>query len=98
MSRLPLPRAALLAALLCSSLLLASLVSHAQSSPEPQVTERQEGDRTLREFRINGQLYAIEIRTRDGDRYHLLDRRGDGNFSRVSGDAIEVPDWVNTGR
>ncbi|MDR5905392.1 DUF2782 domain-containing protein [Franzmannia qiaohouensis] len=97
MSLSRLPRPMLLAALLCSSLLLASLASHAQS-PEPQVTERQEADRTLREFRINGQLYAIEIRTRDGDRYHLLDRRGDGNFSRVSGDAIEVPDWVNTGR
>ncbi|APX94496.1 hypothetical protein BWR19_17005 [Halomonas sp. 1513] len=98
MSLSSLPRPMLLAALLCSSLLLASLASHAQSSPEPQITERQEADRTLREFRINGQLYAIEIRTRDGDRYHLLDRRGDGNFSRVSGDAIEVPDWVNTAR
>lgn len=98
MSLSGLSRAALLAAVLLSSLLLGSLAGHAQSSPEPQVTERQEADRTLREFRINGQLYAIEIRTRDGDRYHLLDRRGDGNFSRVSGDAVEVPDWVNTAR
>lgn len=98
MSSFPASRAALLVALLGSGLLLGSLTSHAQSSPEPQITERQEADRTLREFRVNDQLYAIEIRTRDGDRYHLLDRRGDGNFSRVSGDAIEVPDWVNTGR
>ncbi|MBD3895521.1 DUF2782 domain-containing protein [Halomonas sp. ML-15] len=94
----PLPRAALLAVVLFSGLLLGSLMGHAQAAPEPQITERQEADRTLREFRVNGQLYAIEIRTRDGDRYHLLDRRGDGNFSRVSGDVVEVPDWVNTGR
>ena len=98
MLRLPLPRTVLLAATLLVSVLLGSLAGHAQSSPEPQVTERQETDRTLREYRVNGQLYAIEIRTRDGDHYHLLDRRGDGNFSRVGGNDVEIPDWVNTGQ
>lgn len=91
--------AILLAAVALSlSLLLSSSLTHAQSSPSPQVTERQESGRTLREFRINGQLYAIEIRTQDGDSYHLIDRDGNGNFSRVSGSDIEIPDWATPAR
>lgn len=89
----------LLAVLLLGATLLVGVGSViAQSTPSPQITERQESDRTIREYRLNGQLYAIEIRTADGNRYYLVDRVGDGNFSRMGGESIEIPDWVKSPR
>ncbi len=61
---------------------------------EPDITIRQEEDRTIREYRVNGELYAIEIRPSSGPAYYLVDRDGDGNFERQDGDRIAVPEWV----
>ena len=61
---------------------------------EPQITVRQEAQRTLREYRANGELYAIEVRPADGARYYLVDRNGDGNFDRQQDEPQAVPDWV----
>ncbi|WP_197038371.1 DUF2782 domain-containing protein [Billgrantia saliphila] len=68
----------------------------AQSSAdvEPDITIRQEADRTIREYRVNGQLYAIEIRPRSGPGYFLVDHDGDGNFERQEGDRVAIPEWV----
>ncbi len=68
----------------------------AQSSTdiEPDITIRQEQDRTIREYRVNGQLYAIEIRPSQGPGYFLVDHDGDGNFVRQEGDRVAVPHWV----
>lgn len=66
----------------------------AQQSVTPQITVRQEDDQTIREYRVNGRLYAIEIESGDGSSYHLLDRTGDGNFERRQGDRIEIPSWA----
>lgn len=66
----------------------------AQQNVTPQITVRQEDDQTIREYRVNGKLYAIEIKSEDGASYHLLDRTGDGNFERRQGDRIEIPDWA----
>jgi len=68
----------------------------AQSSAdlEPDITIRQEEDRTIREYRINGELYAIEIRPSRGPSYYLVDHDGDGNFERQEGDRIAVPQWI----
>ncbi|MHB0776104.1 DUF2782 domain-containing protein [Halomonas sp. WWR20] len=63
--------------------------------PAPDVTIRQEDDRTVKEYRINGQLYAIEIVPAAGPSYYLIDRDGNGNFERAD-DANRVvpPSWV----
>ncbi|WP_275286802.1 DUF2782 domain-containing protein [Halomonas elongata] len=84
------------ALLVGGSLLLAGLPASAQSggSPEPEITTRQEADRSIREYRLNGELYAIEVRPSSGPSYYLLDRNGDGNFERQDGGDIIVPDWV----
>jgi len=68
----------------------------AQSTGEvsPDITIRQEAERTIREYRVNGQLYAIEIRPSRGPHYYLVDHDGDGNFERQEGDRIAVPEWV----
>ncbi|NIC07095.1 DUF2782 domain-containing protein [Billgrantia bachuensis] len=76
--------------------LAAAAPALAQSSAdvEPDITIRQEEDRTIHEYRVNGQLYAIEVRPRQGASYFLVDHDGDGNFEREEGDRVAVPQWV----
>ncbi|GAA0582061.1 DUF2782 domain-containing protein [Halomonas salifodinae] len=74
--------------------LAALLASGSATAQAPQVTERQEAQRTLREYRLNGQLYAIEVRPAQGEHYFLVDRNGDGNFQRQAGNGVEIPAWV----
>ncbi|WP_290789576.1 DUF2782 domain-containing protein [Halomonas sp.] len=85
-----------LIALLLGFALVASGPVLAQSSSdlEPDITIRQEEDRTIREYRINGELYAIEIRPSRGPSYYLVDHDGDGNFERQDGDRLAVPQWI----
>ncbi|MCG6659805.1 DUF2782 domain-containing protein [Halomonas campisalis] len=61
---------------------------------EPHIVIREEEDRTIREYRVAGQLYAIEIQPSLGPSYFLVDHDGDGNFERQQGDRIAVPQWV----
>ncbi|MCG7601366.1 DUF2782 domain-containing protein [Halomonas sp. McH1-25] len=61
---------------------------------EPDITVRQEEDRTVREYRVNGQLYAIEIQPRVGPSYFLVDDDGDGDFRRSDNERIAIPSWV----
>jgi len=84
-----------------AALLLALVMwpaSHAMAQApedlEPDITIRQEAERTIREYRINGELYAIEIRPAAGPAYYLVDHDGDGDFARQEGDRIAVPQWV----
>ncbi|MFP4138237.1 MAG: DUF2782 domain-containing protein [Halomonas sp.] len=87
----------LTALLLALGLMLAAAspaLAQSDEDLEPDITTRQEEGRTVREYRINGELYAIEIRPSSGPSYSLVDRDGDGNFERHEGDRIPVPDWV----
>ena len=57
----------LLNRLLFTGLLLSSPLALAEDSaptPEPDVTIRQEEDKTVTEYRINGMLYAIKEKQR----------------------------------
>nr|WP_298249987.1 DUF2782 domain-containing protein [uncultured Halomonas sp.] len=83
----------LLAAGLSLAVALPAL-AQSDSEPTPDITTRQEADRTLREYRIDGELYAIEIRPSSGSSYYLVDHDGNGNFERQQGERIAVPDWV----
>ncbi|GAB2793613.1 DUF2782 domain-containing protein [Halomonas shantousis] len=71
------------------------VLAQQQESPTPDVTIRQEDNRTVKEYRVNGRLYAIEIVPSVGPSYYLIDDDGDGNFER-SNDANDVvpPSWV----
>ncbi|MBB3142378.1 DUF2782 domain-containing protein [Halomonas organivorans] len=84
------------ALLLGLTLFTTGLPALAQSSAdvEPDITIRQEEDRTIREYRVNGELYAIEIQPAVGPSYYLVDRDGDGDFERQNGQRIAVPEWV----
>ncbi|OHV07835.1 hypothetical protein BH688_15530 [Kushneria phosphatilytica] len=79
--------------LLC--LLPALPAAAADRAPQPQVTTQHDQGRTIREYRIDHQLYALEIIS-DGKTLILIDHDGDGNFQRT--DTREgpppIPPWV----
>ncbi|MHA6491716.1 DUF2782 domain-containing protein [Pseudomonas borbori] len=82
--------------LLASLLATASLVAHADDAPsaEPDVTIRQDGDRTIQEYRVNGFLYAIKVVPKSGKPYFLVRADGsEGNFVRSDEPDMLIPSW-----
>ena len=64
---------------------------------QPQVTTRQEGDKEIAEYRINGKLYMMRVTPKGGRPYVLIDHKGDGTFSRQDNTLapnVSVPQWV----
>ncbi|SDM08662.1 Protein of unknown function [Modicisalibacter muralis] len=86
--------AALLATIVLSMSLGAAPVAAQEESMAPDITVREEEDRTIREYRVNGQLYAIEIQPAVGPSYYLIDENGDGDFRRSENANIAIPSWV----
>ncbi|KRW59080.1 DUF2782 domain-containing protein [Pseudomonas sp. TTU2014-080ASC] len=85
-----------------NSLLLAGLLAvtcvtaHAEEpvSAEPDVTIRQDGDRTIHEYRLNGFLYAIKVTPKNGKPYFLVRADGsDGKFIRSDSPDMLIPAW-----
>ncbi len=81
-------------------LLLASLVvclpiaaQAQQPDSEPDVTIRQEGDRTVEEYRVNGFLYAVKVTPKHGKPYFLVRADGDSNFIRSDRPDMLIPAW-----
>jgi len=61
---------------------------------EPDVTIRQEGDRTVEEYRVNGFLYAIKVTPKSGAPYFLVAVDDDGNFVRSDQpNGMRIPSW-----
>ncbi|MFD2435430.1 DUF2782 domain-containing protein [Modicisalibacter luteus] len=85
-------QAMLLGLVLLGTPLLA--LAQQDNAVEPDITVRQEEDRTVREYRVNGQLYAIEIKPKAGPSYFLVDDDGDGDFRRSDNERIVIPSWV----
>ena len=72
----------------------ASMAADDAPSPDPDVTIRQEGDKTIQEYRQNGFLYAIKITPKYGKPYFLV--RADGteaNFIRSDQPDMLIPSW-----
>ena len=64
---------------------------------DPDITIIRQGEKTIQEYRINGQLYMIKIVPDAGPPYYLLDTDGDGNMDTRRSDlekAVRVPQWV----
>ena len=78
-------------------MLLGSMAVTAQEPPltgEPDVTIRQEGDRTIEEYRVNGFLYAVKITPKRGAPYFLVAVDEDGNFARADSPTdMRIPSW-----
>lgn len=64
---------------------------------EPDVRIIQKPGQVIREYRVNGVLYMVEIRPDSGPAYYYVDYDGDGRLeSRRIGGVPEVvaPQWV----
>jgi hypothetical protein len=65
---------------------------------EPQITIIRRGDSIVREYRLNGHLYAVKITPERGVPYYLIDSDGDGymegQFQDVNDARIITPQWV----
>lgn len=60
------------------------------------VTTRRDGEDTVTEYRLKGQLYKMVVKPAKGPAYTMVDEKGDGKFVR-SGEQITkvtVPMWV----
>lgn len=70
-----------------------------QEEIEPEVVIIQREDKTIEEYRINGQLYMIKVIPKHAPPYFLLDNDGDGSMeSRLGASDLEpdimIPRWV----
>jgi len=65
-------------------------------SMEPDINIIQEDDRTVEEYRMNGQLYMIKVTPSIGKPYYLMDSDGDGSLETKSFelDSGAVPNWI----
>jgi hypothetical protein len=65
-------------------------------SMEPDIDIIQEDDRTVEEYRMNGQLYMIKVTPSIGKPYYLMDSDGDGSLETKSFelDSGAVPNWI----
>lgn len=82
--------------LLASLLALSPVAAFAEEpvSAEPDVTIRQDGDKTIQEYRVNGFLYAIKVIPKGGKPYFLVRADGsDGNFVRSDYPDMLIPSW-----
>ena len=71
--------------------------SEAQEGLEPEVTIIRKEDRTVEEYRINGELYMIKVTPSKGYPYYLVDADGDGSLETRRNELdprILVPSWV----
>ncbi|TRX74516.1 DUF2782 domain-containing protein [Pseudomonas mangiferae] len=84
-------RLVLAALLVCPP--LAALAEDDAVTPEPDVTIRQEGDKTVQEYRVNGFLYAIKVTPKHGKPYFLVRADGDSNFIRSDNPDMLIPQW-----
>jgi len=70
-----------------------------QEEIEPEVVIIQREDKTIEEYRVNGQLYMIKVIPKNAPPYFLLDNDGDGTMeSRLGASNLEpdimIPRWV----
>lgn len=64
---------------------------------EPDITIIRRSNKTIHEYRINGQIYKVKITPSIGPAYYLIDTNGDGNLDvrELGMDRnIEVPQWI----
>ncbi|MBF7144450.1 MULTISPECIES: DUF2782 domain-containing protein [Pseudomonas] len=83
----------MLAAILIATPLAAMAADDAPSA-DPDVTIRQDGDKTIQEYRQNGFLYAVKVTPKHGKPYFLV--RADGtspNFIRSDQPDMLIPQW-----
>ena len=63
----------------------------------PAITLREEDNRTVQEYRVNGNLYMVKITPSIGAPYYLIDQDGSGDMGLHRGGSdlnIQIPQWA----
>jgi len=65
-------------------------------SIEPEINIIQKDDRTVEEYRVNGQLYMIKVIPTIGVPYYFMDTDGDGSLESQQHELQGhlVPNWI----
>ena len=82
-------------ATLLSLLCIPPGIAEVTPAAEPEIIIREQQDRTIQEYRINGYLYAIKVTPKRGKPYYLVSADG-GDFIRIddpTSSQILVPRW-----
>lgn len=63
---------------------------------EPEVTIIQGEQKTIQEYRVNGQLYMVKITPNRGVPYYMVDTDGDGDLETRRSELEEnaIPQWI----
>ena len=64
---------------------------------EPEVTIIQREDKTIEEYRVNGQLYMIKVTPKNAPPYYLVDTDGNGVMETQRTEIeprLMIPRWV----
>lgn len=63
---------------------------------EPEINIIQRDDRTIEEYRINGQLYMVRVVPTVGVPYYFIDTDGDGSLESQQHELAGhiVPNWI----
>ncbi|WAH58716.1 DUF2782 domain-containing protein [Pseudomonas silvicola] len=84
----------LLLATLLAACPMAVMAADDAPTGDPDVTIRQEGDKTIQEYRQNGFLYAIKVTPKHGKPYFLVRADGtDANYIRSDQPDMLIPAW-----
>jgi hypothetical protein len=68
-----------------------------QEEIEPEVTIIRREDKTIEEYRVNGQLYMVKVTPKNAPPYYLIDTNGDGSMDAQRSELepqLAVPNWV----
>jgi hypothetical protein len=63
----------------------------------PEVRILTDGDKTIEEYSINGQIYMIKVKKKNFPAYYLIDRDGDGRMDEQVSElapGFTPPSWV----
>ncbi|MDT8371106.1 MAG: DUF2782 domain-containing protein [Gammaproteobacteria bacterium] len=65
-------------------------------SIEPEINIIQENDRTIEEYRHNGELYMVKVTPAVGPAYYYIDTDGDGSLESKQFELQSglVPNWI----
>ncbi|MGB2130149.1 MAG: DUF2782 domain-containing protein [Marinobacterium sp.] len=84
----------MLAAALATVPLAQAEVMDDPAQSEPAITITHDGDNTLYEYTINGQLKEIKVVPKVGKPYYLVPAEGSQKFIRVEESQLLIPKWV----
>lgn len=64
--------------------------------PEPEIVIKKEGENTVEEYSINGQVYMQKITPPNGVPYYLVKEDIDGGWARMDGpgERMAIPHWI----